>query len=212
MMINALYRVWQVFHVVFSIWSYSKYLFIQSLPNSRPSSLKHIPPQVIALHSGVESTTLVISYFQAVSFSWSPNISTHTQSSGMPHLQCRDGGRRAQCLHTSRGLSPLSINCTPHGRLWGEGSEDGKDGFCDSFLSTQVCKPWSCVNHGPKPFSSAVFMSGSSLLQEAALGPTRNDDSLPQYQFLSWLLESGAVGKLEPRETQGRCADALLLV
>lgn len=42
MMINVLCRVWQVFHMVFSIWSYFKYLFIQSLPNSRPSSLKHI--------------------------------------------------------------------------------------------------------------------------------------------------------------------------
>lgn len=136
---------------------------------------------MIALHFGVDITTLMISYFHAVSFSWSPNISTHAQSSGIPHLQCRDGGRRAQCLHASHGLPPLSINCTPHGRLRGGGSKDGKDGYCDSFLSTQRCKPWPSLPWLGS-FSSAVFVS--------AQGPTRNDDSRTEYPFLSSLLDS----------------------
>lgn len=144
MMINALCRVWQAFHMVFFIWSYFKYLFIQSLPNSRPSSLKHT---LYHHRSGVDITTLMISYLHAVSFSWSPDISTHAQSSGIPHLQCRDGGRRggrrAQCLHASHGLSPLQLTVHLMADFGVGGARMGKmdSVTCFSLLN--------CVNPGP---------------------------------------------------------------
>lgn len=66
----------------------------------------------------------------------------------------------------------------------------GKMASVTRFSLPNLCKPWPSLPW-PTSFSSAVFQSGSPLLQEAAQGPTRKDDSLTQYPFLSSLWNLG---------------------